>query len=152
MRQSLALAATLLCLALPTTGLSADKYAKSNSVHDRRILAACPSQPEIYEGILPKVDWKGFAERDLAILELSDSFTHLVIIDNSTVQQITVSPKDAKWLRRSSDCKADDKYVLIGKDGGVKRRWDGPLHVDDLFETIDAMPMRQFEMRTKGVN
>ena len=151
MRQSLAMAATLLCIALPA--IAADKYLKSDYItHDMRILAACPSQPDIYEGILPKADWAGFAERDLAILEFSDSYTHLVIIDNSTVQQITVSPKDAKWLRRSSDCKADDKYVLIGKDGGVKRRWDGPLHVDDLFATIDAMPMRQFEMRAKGAN
>ena len=152
MRQRLAIAASLLCLALPTAAFAADKYIKSNYVDDRRVLAACPSQPGIYEGILPKVDWTGFAERDLAILELSDSYVHLVIIKSSTVKQVTVSPKDAEWLRQISDCRAKDRYVLIGKDGGVKRRWAEPLNVDDLFQTIDAMPMRQYEMRTRGGN
>lgn len=37
--------------------------------------------------------------------------------------------------------------VLVGKDGGVKMRSDGPIAVETLFETIDAMPMRKQEMR-----
>ncbi|MBD2714731.1 DUF4174 domain-containing protein [Microvirga sp. STR05] len=39
--------------------------------------------------------------------------------------------------------------VLIGKDGGVKRRETRPLPPAKLFSTIDAMPMRQQEMRGK---
>ncbi|QFS82698.1 hypothetical protein FIU97_07790 [Roseivivax sp. THAF40] len=38
-------------------------------------------------------------------------------------------------------------FVLIGKDGGVKRREASPVTADSLFATIDAMPMRQREMR-----
>ncbi|MCA8831367.1 DUF4174 domain-containing protein [Hymenobacter pini] len=37
--------------------------------------------------------------------------------------------------------------LLIGKDGGVKRRETTPLPTAQLFSTIDAMPMRQQEMR-----
>ncbi|MBC6696716.1 DUF4174 domain-containing protein [Hymenobacter sp. BT190] len=37
--------------------------------------------------------------------------------------------------------------LLIGKDGGVKRRSTRPLAPGSLFSTIDAMPMRQQEMR-----
>ncbi len=37
--------------------------------------------------------------------------------------------------------------VLIGKDGGIKRREGAPVTMDSLFATIDAMPMRQREMR-----
>ncbi|WBA40270.1 DUF4174 domain-containing protein [Hymenobacter canadensis] len=37
--------------------------------------------------------------------------------------------------------------VLIGKDGGVKKRATQPLTPASLFATIDAMPMRQQEMR-----
>ncbi|MBA6419149.1 DUF4174 domain-containing protein [Pseudomonas sp. 5Ae-yellow] len=36
--------------------------------------------------------------------------------------------------------------ILIGKDGGTKRRLD-TLDLDTLFSAIDAMPMRQSEMR-----
>lgn len=35
--------------------------------------------------------------------------------------------------------------VLIGKDGGVKLRADSPVAPEDLFRTIDRMPMRQRE-------
>ena len=37
--------------------------------------------------------------------------------------------------------------LLIGKDGGVKRRETAPLPPAQLLSTIDAMPMRQQEMR-----
>ncbi|SIS91174.1 protein of unknown function [Roseivivax lentus] len=37
--------------------------------------------------------------------------------------------------------------LLIGKDGGTKRRESAPLAIDDLFATIDAMPMRRREMQ-----
>lgn len=37
--------------------------------------------------------------------------------------------------------------VLIGKDGGAKYRSTDPITPDQLFGIIDAMPMRQREMR-----
>jgi hypothetical protein len=40
----------------------------------------------------------------------------------------------------------DQGGVLIGKDGGVKARFT-ELDLDRLFQTIDAMPMRQAEMK-----
>jgi hypothetical protein len=36
--------------------------------------------------------------------------------------------------------------ILLGKDGGVKSRADD-LDLDAIFSQIDAMPMRQLEMR-----
>ena len=38
------------------------------------------------------------------------------------------------------------KAILIGKDGGVKRRTES-LNLIGLFALIDTMPMRQSEMR-----
>ena len=38
-------------------------------------------------------------------------------------------------------------WVLIGLDGGVKRRTEGSLDWNQVFGTIDAMPMRQSEIR-----
>ncbi|SLN60763.1 hypothetical protein ROJ8625_03083 [Roseivivax jejudonensis] len=37
-------------------------------------------------------------------------------------------------------------FVLVGKDGGVKRTETAPVAAADLFGTIDAMPMRRREM------
>ncbi|MEQ8822916.1 MAG: DUF4174 domain-containing protein [Filomicrobium sp.] len=39
------------------------------------------------------------------------------------------------------------RVVLVGKDGGTKISQSRPLSVRQLFATIDAMPMRQEEMR-----
>ena len=40
--------------------------------------------------------------------------------------------------------------VLIGKDGGEKLTEPGRLRTDELFATIDGMPMRQREMRRQN--
>jgi hypothetical protein len=37
--------------------------------------------------------------------------------------------------------------VLVGKDGGVKLKSDERVTIDDVFDLIDSMPMRQNEMR-----
>ncbi|MCX7554336.1 DUF4174 domain-containing protein [Marinicella sp. S1101] len=39
-----------------------------------------------------------------------------------------------------------NQVILIGKDGGVKSRFSA-LQLNDIFSEIDAMPMRQAEMR-----
>lgn len=39
------------------------------------------------------------------------------------------------------------QYVLIGKDGGLKLRQSPTLDLQEIFRTIDAMPMRQAEMK-----
>ncbi len=54
-------------------------------------------------------------------------------------------------LRSRFDVPDSDFYVLlIGKDGGVKYRDDSPLAREKLYSIIDAMPMRQAEMRRKN--
>ena len=39
--------------------------------------------------------------------------------------------------------------LLIGKDGGEKHRANQPVPASEFFAMIDAMPMRQQEMRSK---
>ena len=38
--------------------------------------------------------------------------------------------------------------LLLGKDGGIKRRETKPVSPSSLFATVDAMPMRQREMKS----
>ena len=40
--------------------------------------------------------------------------------------------------------------VLVGKDGGAKLRAAKPITARELMTTIDAMPMRQDEMRQRA--
>jgi hypothetical protein len=39
--------------------------------------------------------------------------------------------------------------VLVGRDGGEKLRSAEPVPAEKLFDLIDAMPMRQREMRAR---
>lgn len=40
-------------------------------------------------------------------------------------------------------------WVMIGLDGGVKLRKEGGLDWDYIFRTIDSMPMRRTEIRSR---
>ncbi len=50
-------------------------------------------------------------------------------------------------LRRQVRAPAGFAVVLVGKDGGVKLRQSSPVPFKELAATVDAMPMRQDEMR-----
>jgi hypothetical protein len=39
--------------------------------------------------------------------------------------------------------------VLIGRDGGEKARWTEPVAATEIWERIDAMPMRRSELRDR---
>ncbi|QDV04737.1 Complex I intermediate-associated protein 30 (CIA30) [Planctomycetes bacterium Poly30] len=40
--------------------------------------------------------------------------------------------------------------TLIGKDGGIKKRWQRPIDPQNAFELIDVMPMRRSEARRRS--
>ena len=62
--------------------------------------------------------------------------------------RLTLPESDAQQLRQHFDIDPDTfTFVLVGKDGTVKRRAEHPVSLTDLLAQIDAMPMRQAEMR-----
>ena len=48
---------------------------------------------------------------------------------------------------RQKNIKSAFTIILVGKDGGDKLRSTKPLNLQKLYGTIDAMPMRQSEMK-----
>jgi hypothetical protein len=59
-------------------------------------------------------------------------------------------PEDAQSLHRRFGIRpATFTVVLIGKDGGVKMKREGRVDLEAIFARIDAMPMRQQEMRAR---
>lgn len=75
---------------------------------------------------------RGTAERDLVVIEAVGS------------------GREATALRRRLGI-ADGAFraVLVGKDGGEKLSSAEPIPPQTLFATIDAMPMRQDEMKRR---
>lgn len=90
----------------------------------------------------------GLSDRDILRL-------HVDISEQSVTPYAPANTKDtindlpnAQNLLNSYN--PDDKsfhVVLIGKDGGVKKEWDKAVSIDELFNIIDAMPMRIQEMK-----
>ena len=89
----------------------------------------------------------GFVERDLIVAT--------VVAEGPSRAQTTPGAEaapmpaaDAARLRTRLAVPPDAfRVVLVGKDGTAKRRDDAPVAPAALFATIDAMPMRQREMR-----
>ena len=75
-------------------------------------------------------DQKGLEDRDMVVLAVSG---------NQVETKFGVSKPGAPF-----------SVILVGKDGGEKLRRSDPISREDLFGTIDAMPMRQREMKSGG--
>jgi len=115
-----------------------------------RILVACHgSSSDALLGIKPVMDWSGFEDRDLVFLMQENDAIYTLTKTGLPTRLRSIS---VAQIKSDAECSAGKVYTLIGKDGGVKRRWTDTLSIDDLFHNIDAMPMRQFEMRTRGKN
>ena len=68
----------------------------------------------------------------------------------SRIGQERLSPDQALFLRkRLSVPPGRFTIVLIGKDGGEKIRQESPVDLKEIFAIVDAMPMRQQEMKKK---
>lgn len=65
--------------------------------------------------------------------------------------QVLVVARDGDGLRERFGVAAGDFVaILVGLDGTEKARWSEPVDPAELFALIDAMPMRQREMRERG--
>ncbi len=68
--------------------------------------------------------------------------------EDGTLDGRTLGARDVATLRRQLDAAGDaSELILIGKDGGIKRRGALSTPLDAVFAQIDGMPMRQTEMR-----
>ncbi len=73
-----------------------------------------------------------------------------VIGEMTTIDGLDASGLKADALRRRYGVASGEAAaLLVGKDGGVKVRNAAAIESSTLFETIDAMPMRRYEMRQR---
>lgn len=86
----------------------------------------------------------GFADRDLITFHLFSSMESF-----QSSKKINKNLTD-QFYRFYNVEKGEFMVLLIGKDGTEKLRQSKPLATDSLFSVIDAMPMRQREMRNNN--
>lgn len=68
-------------------------------------------------------------------------------------RDLLILPIDSAALRAHLDVEPGATVILlVGKDGGVKERWTTAVEPKAVFALIDAMPMRQQEMRSSPTN
>mgnify|MGYP005843295859 CR=1 FL=1 len=86
---------------------------------------------------------EGMKERHMLIVHvLSGDLAKLQLEEPKEINQ--------EQLRDRFDIQREEFTVLlIGKDGGIKMKSNQALEIKDIFGQIDAMPMRQREMRNQ---
>ena len=150
MKLALAVVATLLTLALaapsPFAEASAENAETARFRWQNRVLLVFSPTPALpaYQSLAYDLtrNQDGVRERDLVVF--------FVLGDGeSRLGDESLSDQQAENLRRRFDVGADAfKVVLVGKDGLVKLSSDA-VTLTELFAVIDAMPMRQREMRDR---
>ena len=93
------------------------------------------------------------ATLEAADCELADR--HMVVVwiltdATSRVGGTVISEETANLLRSELRTQPGEFAVLlIGKDGGVKARYDVVPELEEIFGLIDGMPMRRAELRSQ---
>lgn len=85
----------------------------------------------------------GTDDRDLKLVQI-------LATGESQVDGRSISSASADRLRQQFGITPEEcAVILVGKDGTEKQRSQTPIDLAMLFRTIDAMPMRQQEMRSR---
>jgi len=124
----------------PPTGI-VSLAALRNRARPLLVFAPRPDDPQL-EIQLRRLaaDAPSLTERNVVVIAIP--------YQSPTTTAATLTATDAETARRRFNVPPTDfAVILLGKDGGEKLRSAKPLTLDQLRQTIDAMPMRQEEMR-----
>lgn len=138
-RAAIALAATLATAAVSVTAYDLEPH----RWQDRLLIL-----------VAPHADDEVLARQQAALERHRDAVAerHLRVFvlrgEGGTLDGRALGARDVATLRRQLGTAADAReLILIGKDGGIKRRGALSTPLVAVFAQIDGMPMRQIEMR-----
>ncbi len=117
------------------------------------IIAVCTAT-QLFSQDLSNYRW----EKRLVILVSPDFDSHLIQEQAQLLEKeaTELEGRDMLVLKIPPNNEALDKFklrenfegvLLIGKDGGLKSRYDLLVKPKTLFDLVDSMPMRRAEMR-----
>ena len=82
-------------------------------------------------------------ERDMVVLSTTGRQE-----TSAAIGYVSINRGTARQLkRRFEPANKGLTVILVGKDGAEKARWQQVVDPQEIFDIIDAMPMRQDEMR-----
>jgi hypothetical protein len=107
------------------------------------LLFASSEEDQAYLTLKKEIDHQAMEVRDRELLVF-----YVLEKGESRLGQERLRPDQALFLRRRLSV-APGRFtaILIGKDGGEKMRKESFLDLKEIFAIIDAMPMRQQEMK-----
>jgi hypothetical protein len=114
---------------------------------NRLLILFAPSEGDLaYQSF--KEQLQGWAEevqdRDLLIF-------HVLETGEGRLAHLSLNKEQVLFLRNKFSIKPGQlTAILIGKDGEVKLRRELPVELSEIFLIIDAMPMRQQEIRERA--
>jgi DNA-binding transcriptional regulator YiaG len=117
----------------------------SNSQGQPRIVLifTLSERSPVYQQQMEGWDMEGIHERQLKLVEMCR--TELGQVDGQRS-----SPQSIEQLRQQFGIAAEDfAIILVGKDGMEKQRSPTPVNSATTFQALDAIPMRQQEMRDR---
>jgi hypothetical protein len=84
------------------------------------------------------------SERDLVVFNIFET-------GPSYMDTTRIDPQTAAAIRTNFAAPPGQfTCILVGKDGGTKLKRHAPVKLEEVFNLIDAMPMRREEMRKKS--
>ncbi|MGI9543766.1 MAG: DUF4174 domain-containing protein [Cyclobacteriaceae bacterium] len=124
-------------------GFSQELQPQDYQWHNRVLLVFAPTaNHEAYQEQLTMLlaDHSGLEERDVVVFRIFPTKA-------ASPKGGRLSDREIKGLREKYQISEDEFWViLIGKDGSTKLSRSEPLANQELFNVIDAMPMRKQEM------
>ena len=113
-----------------------------------RLLMVCsPSQDDPnYQSLKKEMQDQrnGLKDRDILVFEVFEK-------GQSRLDDSPLKKDSADLLRKQFGIRPGQFCILfIGKDGEEKRRWESMVGLEVIFSVVDAMPMRQREMKENG--
>ena len=114
---------------------------------NRLLILFAPSEDApIYQSFKEQLQRRAqeIRDRDLLIFHVFES-------GEGQLDYLPLNKEQVLFLRKRFSIKMGQfKLILIGKDGEVKFREQLPVDLSDIFSIIDAMPMRQREIRERA--
>ena len=85
---------------------------------------------------------KEFDERNFIIVYLKNQNTYINDIEMSKHFSKSI-------LNKIKNTNSDHNFILIGKDGKVKKSYPSKIEIEEIFFDVDKMPMRRYEMKIR---
>ena len=141
-----ALERTATLAALIDDGGRTDELLEALRMEERLLVVASPRQL----GPDASIQMGRFTALDAELAARELRLVHLMGDGAARIAGRTLSAEQTRALREHWNLPTRAwTAALVGKDGAVKSRWSEPVEPKEVFELIDAMPMRISEARSR---